>query len=166
MTFSGKIMGGEKLDAVSLTFYTSPVVLGLLLPVAAGVEWEKMTRAFDGGTATTTRGSSAAEEETTGRRGSSPDPASWRLVLIGCVNAVVYNWVHNKVIAMTSATTTTVLGNVKVAMLFLFSRVLFGETRDWTWEMALGAGVALGVRAVFVREAARARKASQNSQGT
>ena len=27
--------------------------------------------------------------------------------------AAVYNWVHNKVIAVTSATTTTVLGNVK-----------------------------------------------------
>ena len=25
----------------------------------------------------------------------------------------MYNWVHNKVIAVTSATTTTVLGNVK-----------------------------------------------------
>ena len=43
----------------------------------------------------------------------------------------MYNWVHNKVIAVTSATTTTVLGNVKVAMLVLFSRVLFGETKDW-----------------------------------
>ena len=81
-----------------------------------------------------------------------------RLVFLGCCNAVVYNWVHNKVIAMTSATTTTVLGNVKVAMLFLFSRVLFGETKDWTWAMACGAGVALGVRGVFVRQAAGGEK--------
>ena len=66
-----------------------------------------------------------------------------KLVLLGCCNAVVYNWVHNKVIAVTSATTTTVLGNVKVAMLFLFSRVLFGETKDWSWQMLGGAVVAL-----------------------
>ena len=66
------------------------------------------------------------------------------LVFMGCCNAVVYNWVHNKVIAVTSATTTTVLGNVKVAMLVLFSRVLFGETKDWSWQMAGGAVTALG----------------------
>jgi len=72
-----------------------------------------------------------------------------KLVFLGCCNAVVYNWVHNKVIAMTSATTTTVLGNVKVAMLVLFSRVLFGETKDWSWEMAVGALVALGGFAVY-----------------
>jgi hypothetical protein len=46
-----------------------------------------------------------------------------------------------QVIAVTSATTTTVLGNVKVAMLVLFSRVLFGETKDWTWQMAGGRGL-------------------------
>ena len=163
MTFSGKIMGGEKLDAVSLTFYTSPVVLGLLLPVALSVEWEKMTRrlSMEG---VEDDPFSAAAAETPGFVSGS---GLMRLVLIGCVNAVVYNWVHNKVIAMTSATTTTVLGNVKVAMLFLFSRVLFGETRDWTWQMAGGAGVALGGFAVFSFAKLRAaRKASQNSQGT
>ena len=45
--------------------------------------------------------------------------------------------------ARPGATTTTVLGNVKVAMLFLFSRVLFGETKDWSWQMLGGALVAL-----------------------
>ena len=163
MTFSGKIMGGEKLDAVSLTFYTSPVVLGLLLPVALSMEWEKMLARLSMEGVEDDPFSAAAKQTP----GFVSGHGLMRLVLIGCVNAVVYNWVHNKVIAMTSATTTTVLGNVKVAMLFLFSRVLFGETRDWTWQMAGGAGVALGGFAVFSTAKLRiARKALQNSQGT
>ena len=111
MTFSGKIMGGEKLDAVSLTFYTSPVVLGLLLPVALGLEWEKMTMRLrrEG---LEDDPFSAAVVETPGFVSGS---GLLRLVFLGCCNAVVYNWVHNKVIAMTSATTTTVLGNVMLA---------------------------------------------------
>jgi len=31
---------------------------------------------------------------------------------------VCYNWVHNKIISVTSATTTTVLGNVKVVTIY------------------------------------------------
>ena len=42
MTFSGRIMGPERLNALYLTFYTSPVVLALLAPVSAGMEWERM----------------------------------------------------------------------------------------------------------------------------
>ena len=75
-----------------------------------------------------------------------------QLVLLGCFNAVAYNWVHNKVIAATSATTTTVLGNVKVAMLVLFSRILFGRPRTGRggWR---GGGRRVGrVRDVLVRE--------------
>ena len=87
-----------------------------------------------------------------------------RLVFLGCANAVVYNWVHNKVIAVTSATTTTVLGNVKVAMLFIFSRVLFGETRDWSWQMLGGALVALLGFALYSGAKLRAmRKAKQSA---
>ena len=161
MTFSGKIMGGEKLDAVSLTFYTSPVVLGLLLPVALTLEWEKMTKRL--------RVESLEADPFVAAAAETPGLVSGstllRLVLLGCCNAVVYNWVHNKVIAMTSATTTTVLGNVKVAMLFLFSRVLFGETKDWTWAMACGAGVALGGFAVFSFAKLQAAKRATQTQG-
>ena len=162
MTFSGKIMGGEKLDAASLTFYTSPVVLGLLLPVALSTEWERMTKRLrrEG---LEDDPFSAAVAETPG--GSVSGSGLLQLVFLGCCNAVVYNWVHNKVIAMTSATTTTVLGNVKVAMLFLFSRVLFGETKDWTWAMACGAGVALGGFAVFSFAKLQAAKRATQTQG-
>ena len=145
MTFSGEIMGGEKLDAVSLTFYTSPVVLGLLAPVALTMEREKMVeRLYMDGVE-----DDPFSQASLATPGFVSGTGLLKLVLLGCCNAVVYNWVHNKVIAMTSATTTTVLGNVKVAMLVLFSRVLFGETKDWSWEMAGGALVALGGFAVY-----------------
>ena len=62
---------------------------------------------------------------------------------------------------MTSATTTTVLGNVKVAMLFLFSRVLFGETKDWSWQMLGGAVVALVGFALYSGAKLRAMRKSQ-----
>jgi hypothetical protein len=36
------LTGGEKLDALRLTFYTSPVTLGLLAPVSLSMEWDRM----------------------------------------------------------------------------------------------------------------------------
>ena len=158
MTFSGKMMGGENLDAVRLTFYTSPVVLGLLLPVMFLTEWSPMTdRLRAGGVVDDPFAKSAISAP-----GFVSGAGLLKLVALGCCNAVAYNWVHNKVIAMTSATTTTVLGNVKVAMLFLFSRGLFGETKDWSWEMAGGAIVALGGFAMYSAAKVRAmRRATQ-----
>ena len=41
MTFSGRIMGPERLNALYLTFYTSPVVLGLLAVLKAPVTIER-----------------------------------------------------------------------------------------------------------------------------
>lgn len=172
MTFSGRIMGPERLNALYLTFYTSPVVLALLAPVSAGMEWERMVARLAMPAPNDPQIIAGVEVDGTELLGSAGDALNPRvdplnprvdrggligdpggsfvgggdlvkLVLLGCCNAVVYNWVHNKVIAVTSATTTTVLGNVKVAMLFLFSRVLFGETKDWSWQMLGGAVVAL-----------------------
>ena len=170
MTFSGRIMGPERLNALYLTFYTSPVVLALLAPVSAGMEWERMVARLAMPAPNDPQNQNVlvagVEVDGTELLGSAGDASGGgagprgggglvsdggfvgggdlaKLVLLGCCNAVVYNWVHNKVIAVTSATTTTVLGNVKVAMLFLFSRVLFGETKDWSWQMLGGAVVAL-----------------------
>lgn len=57
------------------------------------------------------------------------------------------------------------MGNVKVAMLVLFSRVLFGETKDWSWQMVGGAVTALAGFAMYsfaklkaMRKAAAANK--------
>jgi solute carrier family 35, member E4 len=101
---------------VSLTFYTSPVVLGLLAPIAFVLEFDRMTKrlSMDGAE------DDLFSEASLATPGFVSGTGLLKLVLLGCCNAVVYNWVHNKVIAMTSATTTTVLGNAKVAMLVLF----------------------------------------------
>jgi drug/metabolite transporter (DMT)-like permease len=172
MTLSGKIMGGEKIDALRLTFYTSPVVLALLLPVAAATEFEKAHRKLayadvDGDNAGGVLGGGvdAVAAGTTPPSLDLDGASLVKLVMLGCCNAVVYNWVHNKVIAATSATTTTVIGNVKVALLVLFSRVLFGETKDWTWEMALGAGVALGGFGLYSYAKVRAMRRNAASAG-
>ena len=138
MTFSGKIMGGEKLDAVSLTFYTSPVVLGLLLPVALGLEWEKMTMRLrrEG---LEDDPFSAAVVETPGFVSGS---GLLRLVFLGCCNAVVYNWVHNKVIAMTRDHHHRAGKRQSRDAVSLRACCSAGERLDG--QMAGGAGVALG----------------------
>ncbi|EEH53918.1 Drug/Metabolite transporter superfamily [Micromonas pusilla CCMP1545] len=131
MTLSGKLMGGDRIDALKLTFYVSPVVLLALLPVGMHAEWDSMTEKYAIASVSATEPDFVAGEPLT------------RLILLGCVIAVCYNWVHNKIISVTSATTTTVLGNVKVVTIMLSSRMLFGETKDWTLGMVAGAGVAL-----------------------
>ena len=166
MTFSGRIMGPERLNALYLTFYTSPVVLALLAPVSAGMEWERMVARLAmpapirkpnvlvagvevDGTELLGSAGDASEDGSggggglVGSAGSSGAGTSRSWCCWGAATRWSTTGCTTKVIAVTSATTTTVLGNVKVAMLFLFSRVLFGETKDWSWQMLGGAVVAL-----------------------
>ena len=48
------------------------------------------------------------------------------LLLLGCVNAVAYNLVHSLVINITSAVTTTVIGEMKIVLILVLSAVLLG----------------------------------------
>lgn len=49
-------------------------------------------------------------------------------ILLGTsVIAILYNYIHARLIHMTSATTTTVIGQVKIVGLVLLSAVLLGE---------------------------------------
>jgi solute carrier family 35 protein E4 len=139
MTFSGKIMGGEKLDALRLTFYTAPVTLCALLPVALMIEGDRFVNKYFGAGAFEVQ---SREAIMYGDEYVSPFQVL-TLVLLGCLNAVSYNFVHFALVGATSAVTTTVLGNIKVALLILCSRVLFGETKDWSLSMIFGAFVAL-----------------------
>lgn len=59
------------------------------------------------------------------------------------LNALAYNMVHSLMIKRTSATTTTVLGMVKIVGLLLLSAFLLGEGRELTPSMLLGCAVAL-----------------------
>ena len=49
------------------------------------------------------------------------------IILVGSVNALSYNVVHYLMIQMTSAVTTTVLGEVKIIGLLVLSVLLLGE---------------------------------------
>ncbi len=49
------------------------------------------------------------------------------IILVGSVNALSYNVVHYLMIQMTSAVTTTVLGEVKIVGLLVLSVLLLGK---------------------------------------
>ena len=49
------------------------------------------------------------------------------IILVGSINALSYNVVHYLMIQMTSAVTTTVLGEVKIIGLLLLSVLLLGK---------------------------------------
>lgn len=49
------------------------------------------------------------------------------IILVGSCNALSYNVVHYLMIQMTSAVTTTVLGEVKIVGLLVLSVLLLGE---------------------------------------
>ena len=50
------------------------------------------------------------------------------IILIGSINALCYNVVHYLMIQMTSAVTTTVLGEIKIVGLLLLSIMLLGKS--------------------------------------
>ncbi len=66
-----------------------------------------------------------------------------QLVLLSCVNAVLYNVVHFMVIAATCAVTSTVLGMVKMVVLLLLSNTLLDEYHSLTPSMAVGMVLAM-----------------------
>jgi solute carrier family 35 protein E4 len=63
------------------------------------------------------------------------------LLLMGCVNALVYNLVHTLVIKITSSVTTTVIGEMKIILILVLSAVILGE---WCGREREGEAVVLG----------------------
>ena len=49
------------------------------------------------------------------------------IMLVTSANALAYNVIHNAMIKMTSAVTTTVIGEAKIVGLFILSALLLGE---------------------------------------
>eukprot|EP00242_Pyramimonas_sp_CCMP2087_P007992 CAMPEP_0198197898 /NCGR_PEP_ID=MMETSP1445-20131203/1469_1 /TAXON_ID=36898 /ORGANISM="Pyramimonas sp., Strain CCMP2087" /LENGTH=279 /DNA_ID=CAMNT_0043867317 /DNA_START=233 /DNA_END=1069 /DNA_ORIENTATION=+ len=109
MTISGRVLT-QKLDAVRLTFYTAPVSVLVLFPLALYLEWGAFHQFM------------------------LLHPHAVTGILLGgsCI-ALSYNMVHNLMIQLMSATTTCVIGNVKVMLLLLLSSFIFGDTRHWHW---------------------------------
>ncbi|KAK9814428.1 hypothetical protein WJX72_005780 [[Myrmecia] bisecta] len=111
MTTSGKVLS-EKVDVLRLTFYTAPVSAIVLLPAFLYKEYEPFQPYL----------------AVHGR-----DVAA---ILAGTsALALAYNYIHNKMIQCMSATTTTVLGEVKIVALLLMSYLFLGEKRDFTLKM-------------------------------
>ncbi|KAL6785713.1 hypothetical protein ACKKBF_B01345 [Auxenochlorella protothecoides x Auxenochlorella symbiontica] len=125
MTFSGKVMS-EKLDVVSLTFYTAPVSLFCLLPFFLKFELAKLMAYLP----------------------ENPQGAAYVLLLTS-INALAYNLVHTLMIKRTSAVTTTVLGMIKIVGLLLLSTFLLGEGRELTPSMTAGCIMAVTGFAVY-----------------
>ena len=50
------------------------------------------------------------------------------IMLVTSANALAYNVIHNAMIKMTSAVTTTVIGEAKIVGLFILSALLLGES--------------------------------------
>lgn len=66
-----------------------------------------------------------------------------QLILLSCLNAVLYNVVHFMVIAATCAVTSTVLGMAKMIVLLALSNTLLKEYGQLTPSMAVGMVLAL-----------------------
>jgi hypothetical protein len=49
------------------------------------------------------------------------------VLLLGCLNALAYNVCHTLVIKITSAVTTTVLGEMKIVVVLTLSSILLGK---------------------------------------
>uniref|UniRef100_A0A7R9VU54 Sugar phosphate transporter domain-containing protein n=1 Tax=Chlamydomonas euryale TaxID=1486919 RepID=A0A7R9VU54_9CHLO len=119
MSTIGKLMT-EKLDALRLTFYTAPLACVLLLPFYFGMEHHALT-----------------QYQATHSTGYIS------LVLLGCINALVYNLVHVLVIKVTSAVTTTVIGEMKIVLILMLSAGLLDEAGIWTTKMLVGCTTAI-----------------------
>ncbi|MEW5304844.1 MAG: hypothetical protein WDW36_007425 [Sanguina aurantia] len=175
---SGRLLT-EKMDGLSLTFYTSPVVLVSLLPfvwqmelgeflVYQGSHDHSYLGEWGGGAANRVSrgrargGAGAAVTEppasplgSSSLSGVAPKFAAWLgrketlgscpvfYLMWGCVNACLYNVVHYWVIHSTSSVTTTVLGEVKIVLLLIFSFLFLGEENIWSVKMIVGCGISL-----------------------
>lgn len=65
------------------------------------------------------------------------------VILLGCVNALLYNLIHSQVIKVTSSVTTTVIGEMKIVAILLLSAVILGESDVWTIKMMIGCTTAI-----------------------
>lgn len=107
-----------------LTLYMSPVSLLTLLPMFFTSEYSKLM--------------AHAAVMAPGDMSSIV-----QLILLSCLNAVLYNVVHFMVIAATCAVTSTVLGMAKMIVLLALSNTLLREYGQLTPSMVVGMLLAL-----------------------
>lgn len=119
MSTSGRILS-EKLDVLRLAFYTAPVSCVALFPFCYFRESTRFMTYSEGQSMIVTA-----------------------IILVGSINALSYNVVHYLMIQMTSAVTTTVLGEVKIVGLLVLSVLLLGEKSMFTTRMTVGVVLAV-----------------------
>jgi drug/metabolite transporter (DMT)-like permease len=121
MSASGAMLQ-EKLDVWRLSFYQAPIVVATLLPVYMYAEHARVAQYL------------REREDAAYIAG---------LILLTCVIAIAYNAVHGIAIKMTSATTTTVIGQGKILVLLFLSALVLGERDFFDWRTLLGGAVAI-----------------------
>ncbi|PNW85405.1 hypothetical protein CHLRE_03g184850v5 [Chlamydomonas reinhardtii] len=121
MSSIGRLLS-EKLDVLRLTFYTAPLTLCVLVPFFNKLEAPGYYQYAASGTA---------------------GGAYIVVILLGCLNALLYNLIHSLVIKVTSSVTTTVIGEMKIVLILLLSAVVLGESDVWTVKMMIGCTTAI-----------------------
>jgi solute carrier family 35, member E4 len=133
MSMSGHLLQ-EKLDVWRLSFYQAPIVILTLMP--AYLYWESSGVAdFFGESA---RAKSCVA-----------------IVVLTCVIALAYNAIHGLVIKVTSATTTTVVGQIKIVLLLVLSAALLDEADFRNLRTFIGGAVAILGFTVYALERLR-----------
>ena len=138
MTFSGKIMGGEKLDVAIDVLHRSCDIVCVASRRVDVKEGSRFLNKYFGASAFDVQSREALMYGDEYVAFSSVNVSLTRVFECGVIQFRPFALVGH-----TSAVTTTVLGNIKVVLLILCSRVLFGETKDWSLSMMFGAFIAL-----------------------
>jgi drug/metabolite transporter (DMT)-like permease len=126
----------KKLDVWRLSFYQAPIALVTLLPIFIYREIGPMLAYIT----------------------TQPDAFNTvALILLTCIIALVYNAVHATAIALTSATTTTVIGQGKIFLILVLSAILLSERDFLDWRACLGGAVAFVGIVMYSVEKSRAR---------
>jgi drug/metabolite transporter (DMT)-like permease len=142
MSMSGRVLR-EKVDVWRLSFYQAPIVMLTLTPAYVLWEHAKVKDFFE----------------------VDGNPAYIiSLIIITCAIALTYNAVHGAAIKYTSATTTTVIGQVKILLLLGLAAVLFGETDFMDVRTFLGGSLALFGLAMYSWERLRINTAVLNTE--
>lgn len=94
----------SKLTALQLAFLTAPITFLCLLPPFVAMESSLIVDYI-----------------------SSDTRTSAYILVSGSILALVYNVVHNDLVAITGPVTTTVLGQIKIILLMLLSGIFFGK---------------------------------------
>mmetsp|Transcript_62877 Transcript_62877/g.203789 ORF Transcript_62877/g.203789 Transcript_62877/m.203789 type:complete len:338 (-) Transcript_62877:81-1094(-) len=121
-------LGSVKLDSFQMTFYTSPMAFIAIAGPTAMLEGEGF-RAY-----------------------LLTKPMVAVYVMVGtCLLAVVYNIVMFQTIRRLGPVGSAVLGNVKIVVLLVMSRLLMGEMRQWAGRHLIGCLLTFGGAAAYSR---------------